>query len=391
MTTPFPALPSVSLGNTPLDLSRAAASFISGQREERAQRREEAMKNALMQLQAMRIRPQRPFSTVSVVDGKLVHALMDPETGETTIASGPGVEAPTSQLPINTLDEFGRPAMGVYPRYVPPASGGEVTAINPPLGQSIRPPPPRVVTAEGAQGPEIFQLPAYPPTGGGTAQHAAPAAPGQAPTQTPGQAAPGSIYQHQYPPGAHGTGLTPRAQEGEVTRAQFAANMARAAHGMEQQLAVNPQVVDEVIGRINSEAIARSLPVVGAPAGEVIRSAMAIGLSPAAAKWLAEFNTFVGFAVPELAGKQMTITEMRQQMAMFAPAIGEPEESKALKRQNIRFRVQSSIAASGAGWTRIMNDPNIGPQIPAEYGGTMQDVNPQQSQPRRSKYGYVRP
>lgn|SRR5574342_71246 len=365
-------LRSASLGNIGLDIAKAGTGLVQGLQQERARRREEAMADALLQLKRFeaesgRIGAQasmqranmptygtRPIKSVVQTPEGLRYAFTNPLTRETEITD---LEAPESQFVIPTQGPGGELTTAAISRYRP---GSPATAVKLPPGQSPRLEAPRIVVTEGGpQGPQISSV--QPRTG--TSQTVT--APGQ-----PGQA-----------PGTPGEPLQPRAQQFEVEKAQFAANMARAASGMEQVAMASPQAIDEVVKRQNLEAILRSLPVIGAPAGEIVRSGMAIGLSPQAANWLAQFYTFVGFAVPELAGKQMTITEMRQQTSMFVPLLGEPEEARAIKQGNVRFRVQSAIRASGSGWSRIINDPTLQSSIPAEYGGSQQV-------PAQSPYGY---
>lgn len=325
MTAPFPTLPSISLGNTPLDLSRAAASFISGQREERAQRREEAMKNALMQLQAMRIRPQRPFSTVSVVDGKLVHALMDPETGETTIASGPGVEAPTSQLPINTLDQYGNPAVGLFPRYVPPASGGEMSAVNPPSGQTIRPPPPRILTTETPGGtPEYHRVPVY----GGESAGAGGGA------------------------GAVGGGIgAPKAQDMEVRRARDAFQMIQSNSEMENIVKYAPNAAQEAANYISTLQVGEGIPVIGGFIESTIQQAQN-ALSPEAAQYFRAFMNLAAAQAFSRGGATLTKNEINYSLASLAPRPFSAGTTEAMRKRLIRGTIGSNVISAGTAWLR---------------------------------------
>src|SRR5258706_7491535 len=336
MTAPaFPQLPNVQLGNTASDISSAVSSFAKGLQEERTKRRQEAMSEALMNLKMQEFLHPHPIHDIEMGQNGPENVWTNQNTMQEvgrSHAPNPMFYPPTNTGPGMT------PSISGVGRYPPP--GTQATNVPLPQGTVGRDIPPTPTPVEGPTGPSVSLI--HPRTGAAT-----PVA------------------------GAGGGAITPRAQQFEVEKGQFASNMARAAHGMSQ---ASPQDVENVVSRLNSQAVLGALPVIGAPASEIVRSGMAVGLTPEQAKCLANFYTFVGFAVPEMAGKQMTATEMRQQTAMFAPLWNEPEEAREVKRGNVRFRVQSSIRASGSGWSRLINDPNIASQIPVEYGGTMQDV-----------------
>ena len=352
MTGPIPQLPHPSLGNVATDASSGIASFVQGLQAQRLQDQQMALARALAEAKLFAAQKgERPFSITTQTPQGLRHGIMDPYSGETKLATGEAASAPESQILLPTQGNEGTPGFATIPRYIP---GQPAQPVSLPPGQVGRMEAPVIQTTESPKGPVNVSV----------------------------QRRTGAVTPLT---GQGGQPLRPRAEQFEVEKAQFASNMARAAHGMES---TPPGAVDRVIGRLNTQAVLSQLPVVGAPIGEVIRSAMAMGLSADEAKWLANFYTFVGFAVPEMAGKQMTITEMRQQMAMFAPLLSEPPESRQLKINNIRSRVQAAIAASGSGWQRLVNDPNVASQIPLEYGGGLLDQQPAKSQ---SRYGYTRP
>lgn len=352
-----PILPTVSLGNVGTDISGAAAGFIKGLRGEQDRRRQMALDNALLRLKFLQATKGEPSDFRIVTEATptgLKYARVNMLTGEKQPISD--ITAPMQQFfgvgetPEGNLTQYS------IPRTQLPGSTPQATQVNLPPNQQPRDISPAVLPTETPTGPGFARVPR---------RH------GGAEVVTTGDNQP--VY--------------PRAQQFEVDKAQFAGSMARSAHAMEKTA---PADIEAVVGRQNIQSVLQSLPVMGQSAGEAARSLMALGLTPAQAKWLANFNTFVGFAVPELAGKQMTITEMRQNMAMFAPLLGEPEEGRAVKRSNVRFRVGAAIRASGSGWHRLMSDPTISSQIPTEYGGTFVDPTEQSNQ-QQSRYGYTRP
>lgn len=351
-------LPHVELGNTENDVSGGINTFVKSMLEQRQRQSQLALQEALANAKMLEAqRGPDPFNITSQgPTGELVHGLMSKTTGETRVATGPAARAPESQIPIYTQSaSSGVPGVATIPRY---QVGQPATSVQLPPGQVGRMEAPQLVPSETNQGP------GFTPVQARTGQ-----------VGSPINAGSGGL------PGAGGQ-LQPRAQQYEVEKAQFAANMSRSAQAMES---APPEVIANVVGRQNIASVLQTLPVIGATAAEGARSLMAAGLSPEEATWLANFNTFLGFAVPELAGKQMTITEMKQQAAMFAPLPGEPLESQQTKRDNVKFRVQSAIRASGSGWNRLMADPNVAGSLPAEYGGTMQSPAPTNT---HSPYGY---
>lgn len=386
VNAPMTQLPHVQSGNLATDLSRAGGSFLQGLQEERARTRQEALANAMLkwrqteaEANLARYNQPQPGTLSHVVVSTpmgLRHGVLNEQMNRIELSSLGDAEAPAPETQYMYPTEGG--GVGALPRTVRPSAPAPGTGVQTPQAPSAMPAnmapgtkprdvAPTILTAEGQNGPAIYRAPrrggvATPVVTAGT-----PATDGQ--------------------PAQPGTSLQPRPQHFEVEKAQFAANMSRAGHGMNHIAETNPQVVDEVVTRLNSQAIVGALPVVGASAAEVLRSAQAIGLSLEAAKYLAHLYTFIGFAVPELVGKQMTIVEMRQQLAMFVPLLGEPEEARAIKRGNIEFRVRSAMAASGTGWNRIMADSASAAGIPQEFGGTLMDPTP----PKPSRYGYTRP
>ena len=352
MTYPFNPpvqVPSASRGNLALDISEAGANIAKGLQAERIRRREDAMAEAMLNLRRMQAqaalnqsqrRRTRGVSLMTPEGPRL--GLQDLDTNETELARddmGNTVPVPEGQYFQVTEDEGGNLRIVGTPRNV--RAGGPAPAQEVPLppGQQPRDISPAVVPVETPQGPGYARVPRRQ---------------GEATTIT----------------GAGGEAITPRAQQFEVEKAQFAANMARAADGMSQVVDAKPEAVDEAIMRMNIQGVLASLPVVGSPAGEISQRAIAIGISPEAAQWLANFYTFVGFAVPEMAGKQMTITEMRQQVAMFAPLSYEPEVARRIKRENIQFRVDAAQRAAGPGAIRVgaPNPTAPPPQTRSPYG-----------------------
>lgn len=352
-------LPHVDLGNAYQDTGSGINSFIKGLLDQRQRQAQLAMQDALAKAKVMEAqRGERPFSITSQTPNGLEHGLMDPYSGQTKLATGPGAGAPESQIILPTQGaNNGVPGYATTPRYQP---GQPAKPVQLPQGQVGRMEAPVIEPVETGNGPGFASIQrrtgAVDMVGGG---------------------------------GGTGSGaggqLLPRAQQFEVEKAQFAANMSRAAKAMES---ASPDVIERVVGRQNLASVLQAIPGVGGPAAETVRSLMAVGLSPDEANWLANFNTFLGFAVPELAGKQMTITEMRQQAAMFAPLMSEPEESRQTKRQNVKFRVQSAIQASGSGWNRLMADPSVSGSVPADYGGQQNPTPPPAT--KKNKYGYER-
>lgn len=353
----IPNLPHASLGNTESDVGSGVNTFIKGLMDQRNRQSTLALQEALAQarIAAATPKPPRPFSITTQTPEGLRHGLMDPASGATRLATGEASSAPESQILLPTQNQGGIPGYATIPRYIP---GQPAKAVPLPQGQVGRMEAPVIQPVETPSGPGFASIQrrtgGVDMVGGGGSQS--------------------------------GGMLQPRAQQFEVEKAQFAANMARAAHAMES---TDPASVERVVGRQNLAGILQTLPVVGAPAGEAARALMAMGLEPNEAKWLANFNTFLGFAVPELAGKQMTITEMRQQSAMFAPLLSEPEESKAVKKANVRFRVHSAVRASGSGWSRLVTDPTVVSQIPSEYGGQFQDTPEPVAPKPANKYNYT--
>lgn len=342
MTAPV-RLPHVSSGNLLTDVSTAGAALAQGLQAENTRRREDAMKEALLAVQQLNaqaalqraLRGERPAHIIAQTPEGLRHAFADPFSGKTNITD---VAAPESQYFFQTETPEGALGIGAVSRNRP---GTPATSVPMPSGQQPRDVAPVPMTVETPQGPQVVRVP----------RREGPATP--VATQS-------------------GETLQPRAQQFEVEKAQFAVNMKRAAAGMENVVNTTPQAVDEAVQRLNVQGVLQSLPVIGAPAGEIAQRAIALGISPEAANWLANFYTFIGFAVPELAGKQMTITEMRQQIAMFAPLIGEPESARRIKRENVMFRVESAMRAAGSGMTRVGQ-----PELPQA--------------PKQSKYGYTKP
>lgn len=327
----IPVLPTPSLGNLATDISGAAAGFIQGLQGEQERRRKQALAEALLQVRAAQAgQPNVRGITINTPQG-LRFATQNLDTGE-VIPSPSNVEAPNpnffsvGQTPGGELTQLG------IPRTTPSGQTPQATQVTLPPGQQPRDISPAVLPVETPEGPQIARVP----------------------RRT------GAAEIVQGPGGP----LQPVAKPSEIDRAQFAANMSRAAQGMEQIATARPEAVDEAVQRLNIQSVAQALPVIGAPVGEVVRSVSALGLSPEAANWLVNFHTFLGFAVPELAGKQMTIQEMRQQVAMFAPLIGEPESARRLKMENIKFRVESAMRAAGPGMERVGTPPPPEPLTP---------------------------
>lgn len=330
----IPTLPTVSLGNFATDISGAAAGFIKGLQAEKQRRQEQAMKEALLQVQLLRA--QRPdasdFRLVQEPqpDGTLKQVRVNMLTGERLPMAD--IQAPVQQFvsvgetPEHTLTQLTTPRIA-------PGGGGpsHATQVTLPGGQQPRDISPAVLPIETANGPEIARIPRR--VGQAEIIHA----PGGAPLQ-------------------------PVAKPGEVNQAQFASSMFRAAEGMKQIANTAPGAVDEAVTRLNIQAILQTLPVIGAPVGEVARAVQAMGLSEEAANWLVDFHTFLGSAIPELAGKQMTITELRQYTQMFAPMLGEPVSARQAKMANIDIRVQNAMRAAGPGMTRI-GQPQAPPPV----------------------------
>jgi hypothetical protein len=316
-----PVLPTPSLGNLATDISGAAAGFIKGLQAEKERRRQEALEQALLQVKAMQaLKPELRGVTINTPEG-LRFGTQNLDTGTVT-PSPSNVAAPNSnffgvgQTPTGDLTQYS------IPRTTPVGQTPQAAPVTLPPGQQPRDVRPSPFAVETPTGPQIQAI-------------------------NPRTATSRTIT------GPSGQPVQPRAQQFEVEKGQFAANMSRAAQGMERVYTNAPQAVDEAVQRLNFQGVLQSLPVIGAPAGEVAQRAIALGLSPEASEWLANFYTFMGFAVPELAGKQMTITEMRQQVAMFAPLVGEPDSGRRVKLENIRFRVESAMRAAGPGMTRV--------------------------------------
>lgn len=342
---PFPQLPHVQQGNLATDVSTGIAGLVAGMRDEQERRRMAALQEALLQTRlGAANKPERPFHIIESTPTGPRHALSDTAGNVSPMMEGgnPVAALDPQYFGVNETPE-GDLTLTQTPRNARPGTSPVASQVQQPAGQQPRDISPAV-------------MPITDPNTGQTAI-------AQVDRRKRGTSA--NIVQQ---PGGGGP-LMPQANRLDVEKAQYASNMARAAAGMERLVAKDSQVPDRVIGRLSTQAILDQLPVVGSSAAEFVRSGMALGLTPAEAQWLSHFYAFVGFAVPEIAGRQMTITEMRQQTSMYIPLTQEPEESRQVKRDNVKFRVQSAIRASGTGWARIIMDPGLKSQVPVEYGG----------------------
>lgn len=396
MTTPgFPQLPNVELGNTASDFSSAVSSFAKGLQEERTRRRQEAMSNALMNLKMQEFLHPHPIHDLEMGPNGPENVWMNPNTMQEEGRS----PAPQSYFygASNTGPEMtpGFVAMG---RQDPSHAASNVPLPPGTVGRDV---PPTPVTYEGptgqTQGVVAPRTSVVTPSTMGQphGQHVQPMVPAPTPGVVPQQPQQQPVVGPQHPaapigpaPGTPGGGVIKPPTPQEIEKAGSVGNMAIAAHEL---MKTDPALVQHVIERQNIQTILAQLPVVGQSAGEAASALMALGLNDEEAKWLGNFNAFIGFVAPTMGGKQLTITELRLYSRMYTPLLGEQPVAQEQKRQKIRYLVNSQIALSGNGWQRLISDPVSASQIPVEFGGTMQDVvdprtqniNPHTGRPRR--------
>lgn len=330
MTAPFAPpvkLPNQALGNTALDISKAAAGFLGGIHDEQQQRREEAMRAAMMQLEASRIGLVKPTRTTA--------RMVNPATGVEDLVTGwqypPSIDhprgyfepaqveggglalAPSSVMQIPTLDAQNKPDVALQGRYTPNAPAKPIEL---PPGQTVRPPPPRIVTAAGPQGPEITRVAPYGPTG--------PVA-----------------------GGAGGTGLQPKATVDQEQRARYSFQIIQSRSEMNNIVKSDPGAASEAAAFIASLDLGQGIPLVGNTVEAFIQSAQS-ALSPGAAQYFRAFMLSAAALAFSQGGKQLTNTEKEISLATFSPRVGEDPSTTAQRDRLLRGYVTMNTAGNPA-------------------------------------------
>lgn len=360
MTSPV-QLTSPSLGNFGLDLSQAGAGIAQGLQAEKARRREEAMSQALLDLNRMRAnaallqaqRGAKPFPITLQTEQGLRQALLDPDTNIARISQvedegqlGPAVR-PEPRAIVQT-QQGGQVGFGETPRYTP---GSPVTPLG---GPGPRLEAPKPLTVESPTGPvsggldprtNVFR----PATVGGQA----------GPSGQPAQPGPTGLV-----PGAP---VQPRALQGEIEAGRGATQMSLANETLKRIEGSNLEVVNEVA---SNQAIRRAtirLPIVGEGLAGTVTVLTNQGLSPEAAEYLAALSAFMVNRVRAIAGATMTVNEMLIAMSEFVPDVNEISKpaafaQKVLNRERI---IETMIRSAGAGMQRFESMLPGEPQPPA--------------------------
>lgn len=326
-----PVLPTPSLGNFAQDISGAAAGFIQGLRGEQDRRRQRAMEEALLRIKALQVTKQEPSDFQILQEPTpegLKYVRVNKLTGQREEISD--INAPMQQFFTTGETPGGDLTQLVTPRVQLPG-GQQATQVTLPPGQQPRDVRPSPFAVETPAGP---QMAAIDPRKG---------------TATP-------IL------GPSGQPVVPRAQEGEIVRAQAGVAMQLANGTMDEieQRALRGdrnafQAIDEVVNRLALQRATFRIPVIGEGLAGSIQAAEQLGLSEEGARYLASFAALISNAVPARAGKQMTINEMLLIMREFVPGLGELNKPSAWaqKIRNRKILVQTTMEAAGAGTARF--------------------------------------
>lgn len=323
MTTPaFPQLPHVQLGNTASDISSAVSSFAQGLQAERQRRRDEAMKEAMMQLQFMRLMQPDYIHQVGLdSSGNLTNQLVDKRNplGQ-PINTG---NAPSPQYYFPTQDN----SVGAIPRQVPgaqahivPGTQAQPSQPGQPVSQTpiqMRDVPPVPIQIQTPQGP-----------GTGLVDRR-----GHVSQPIVGQGA-----QHGMLPGRPSTDDEQRARnafdmiQGKYEMRQALASAAVGRTPQEQQ--VNEQnAFNEAANYISSLLASKTVPVVGPLLSAEISQGQSV-LSPAAARYFRAWMQATAARVFSQGGRTLTQTEADWSSASLSP---KPFEDPAVTAQTERL------------------------------------------------------
>lgn len=313
MTTPaIPQLPNVSLGNTATDISSAVSSFAKGLQAERIRRREEAMKEALLSLQMMRLNQPDWQRVVEKTPTGLEHTFVDPMSGRTQ-RTGLAANDPQYFYATQggTLAGVGR--SGINP---PAVAGGPAQDPN----LAPRDVAPMVVTAETEQGPVQTRVPRR----GGAAT------PVLGPTGQPVMAP---------------------AQEPDERRARDAFEMVQAKFETSRPLVANPRAYQEAANYLASLGVADKVPVVGGVIKSLIQASQS-ALSPEASAYFSAFMHLAAARAFSRGGATLTQNEIDYSLLSLRPAPGESGDVSAMRDRLFNGVVFGAIQGNPA-WQRF--------------------------------------
>lgn len=392
MTSPFPQLPNVELGNTATDIGSAVSSFAKGLQAERARRREEALANAMMQMQMMKLNQPDYRHIVSQTPEGPRHAFTDMKTLLTNVTDQAAADP---QMMLPTQDANGSWNLSLAPRNDPNRAP---QAPNLPPNQYPRQPAPIVVPGvETSQGPRTMAVGRTPNPAGSQPQPQQ-GLPSQAPVQAglpqrqqpvQGQQPQGTVQ--QIPSG----GLPTRATEGDEQRARGAFDMLQGRYEMKQALADAGQnaqnVYDEASRYIAALDIGKEIPLIGGALEAFIGSTQS-ALSPPAARYYVAFMHAAANKVFSQGGKTLTKMELNTSLVSLAPKPFQDPTTEAAQQRLWSGVIAGAMTGNNA-WIRYRDYAKSAFGYDDSFEGTVQgltqpppaapSINPLTGRPRR--------
>ena len=299
MTTPFPTLPNVSMGNLGQDLSVTGAAFIKGLQDEKERRRQAAMDEALLSIRGME------------AQGKLMGQSFERPFLEA------GIDPKTRQRQYFRID----PRQGGY---------SESTGV-----QAPEPPPP----------PQQFRMFEDPLTGDrsliGLDRWG-----GQNPVQPQNPNAPGQTLRPAAPEYLSRPGV------GEIKTARETVNMMIGISGINNVIRAKPEMLDIAAKYLAAQNIAEAVPLFGSLISDIIGQARS-SLPPEAAQLVNHWMNYAQARAFSKGGATLTRNEIKYGLDGVAPRAMEDPVTTANRMRTILQDIQSGMAASGPAWARV--------------------------------------
>lgn len=352
MTGPFPQLPSIEQGNLASDIGSAVSTFAKGLQEERARRRDDAMKQAMLMLKMKEFQNPKPMHIVASTPEGLKHAFTNPRDLSTQITD---IAAPENQYFFPTEDDSGALGMAGVPRQRPV---GSVPAQQVPMqpGQQPRDVAPAIQAVETPQGQQVYRVP-----------------------RREGAASP--------VPGPGGSVLAPKAAETDLRRARDAFEMIQSKYEMGRAIQQNPRAYDEVAKYMATLDIGEGVPLTGDLLKAITNNAQSV-LSPAAAQYFSSFMNFAQARAFSRGGATLTRNEIDYALGSLAPRPFEDPQTTAMRERLIHGIISGAIAGNQA-WQRYREAAK---QFGWNDEGTMMNLQaPNVQTPQQSRYGYRKP